>query len=33
VSVSADGKTRTIHTTGHDDAGRAVDTTAIYEKQ
>ena len=33
VSVSADGKTRTIHTSGHDDDGRAVDTTAIYEKQ
>lgn len=31
--VSADGKTRTIHTTGMDDKGQPVNTTAIYEKQ
>jgi hypothetical protein len=31
--VSADGKTRTIHTTGMDDKGQRVNTTAIYEKQ
>jgi hypothetical protein len=31
--VSTDGKTRTIHTTGTDDKGRPVNTTAFYEKQ
>jgi hypothetical protein len=31
--VSVDGKTRTIHTTGTDDKGQPVSTTAIYEKQ
>jgi hypothetical protein len=31
--VSVDGKTRTIHTTGTDDKGQPVNTTAIYEKQ
>jgi hypothetical protein len=31
--VSADGRTRTIHTTGTDDRGQPVDTTAVYEKQ
>ena len=31
--VSVDGKTRTIHTTGRDDRGQPVNTTAIYDKQ
>ena len=31
--VSADGKTRTIHTTGTDGKGQPVDSTAVYEKQ
>jgi hypothetical protein len=31
--VSADGKTRTIHTTGTDAKGQAVKTTAVYDKQ
>ena len=31
--LSADGKTRTIRTTGTDDNGRSVDTTAIYDRQ
>ena len=31
--VSIDGKTRTIHTTGTDDKGQPVNTTAFYEKQ
>jgi hypothetical protein len=30
--VSADGKTRTIHTTGTDGKGQPVDSTAVYEK-
>jgi hypothetical protein len=31
--VAADGKTRTIRTTGTDDNGRPVDTTAVYFRQ
>jgi hypothetical protein len=31
--VSSDGRTRTIHTTGADDKGQPVNTTALYEKQ
>lgn len=31
--VSADGKARTIHTTGTDGKGQPVDSTAVYEKQ
>ncbi len=31
--VSADGKTRTIHTTGTDGKGQPVDSTAVYEKR
>jgi hypothetical protein len=31
--VSADGKTRTIHTTGTDREGHPVNSTAVYEKQ
>ncbi|MCU1350234.1 MAG: hypothetical protein JWO56_3264 [Acidobacteria bacterium] len=31
--VSVDGQTRTIHTTGTDDQGQPVSTTAVYEKQ
>ena len=30
--VSADGKTRTIDTTGADDKGQPVNTRAVYEK-
>jgi hypothetical protein len=31
--VSADGKTRTIRTTGTDARGQPVDTTALYDKR
>jgi hypothetical protein len=31
--VSADGKTRTIETTGTDGKGQAVKTTAVYDKK
>ncbi len=31
--VSADGKTLTITQTGTDSQGRAVNTTAVYDKQ
>ena len=33
VSVSKDGKTRTVVQTGKDAAGKAVNTTSVYEKQ
>ena len=32
VTVSPDGKTRTIHSTGKNAKGEAVDTTNVYEK-
>jgi hypothetical protein len=33
VAISADGKTRTVTTTGTDPTGKKVSSTAIYEKQ
>jgi hypothetical protein len=33
ITVSADGKTRTVVTHGTDAKGQKVDTTSIYEKQ
>jgi len=33
VSVSADGKTRTVSTTGTDAAGKKISGTAVYDKQ
>jgi hypothetical protein len=33
LAVSADGKTRTIHTTGTDREGQPFDSTAVYEKE
>ena len=31
--VSADGKTRTITTTGNDAKGQPIDSTTVYDKQ
>jgi hypothetical protein len=33
IVVSADGKTRTLHVTGTDSAGKKVSSTAVYDKQ
>jgi hypothetical protein len=33
ISVSADGKTRTVKTTGTDAQGKKVSNTAVYDKQ
>jgi hypothetical protein len=33
VSVSADGKTRTVTVTGTDAAGKATESTAVYDRQ
>jgi hypothetical protein len=33
IVVSADGKTRTVTTTGTDSAGKKVTNTAVYDKQ
>jgi hypothetical protein len=33
VRVSADGKTRTVHVTGTDSAGKKVSIVAVYDKQ
>jgi hypothetical protein len=33
ISVSADGKTRTVKTTGTDAQGKKVKNTAVYDKQ
>jgi DNA-binding protein YbaB len=33
VTVSADGKTRTVHVTGTDSAGKKVSSVAVYDKQ
>lgn len=33
IVVSADGKTRTLTTTGTDSAGKTVTNTAVYDKQ
>ena len=33
ITVSADGKTRTVAQTGTDSHGRSVNTTAVYSKQ
>ena len=33
ITVSADGKTRTVVTTGTDSAGKKVTSTAVYDKQ
>ena len=33
VTVSSDGKTRTVNTTGFDASGQSIATTAVYNKQ
>ena len=33
ITVSADGKTRTVTTSGKDANGKKVDSTAVYDKQ
>jgi hypothetical protein len=33
VSVSADGKTRTVQATGTDPSGKKVKTEGVYDKQ
>jgi hypothetical protein len=33
VTISADGKTRTVETKGTDDQGKAVSSHAVYDKQ
>src|SRR6201996_1712618 len=33
VSVSADGKTRTVHVTQTDSAGKKISSVAVYDKQ
>ena len=33
ITVSADGKTRTLKTTGTDSAGKKVSATAVYDKE
>lgn len=33
IVVSADGKTRTLHVTGTDSAGKKLSETAVYDKQ
>jgi hypothetical protein len=33
ISVSADGKSRTVHVTGADSSGKKITTVAVYDKQ
>ncbi len=33
ITVSADGKTRTVTTSGKDASGKQIDSTAVYNKQ
>ena len=33
VVVSPDGKTRTLHLTATDSAGKKISSTAVYDKQ
>ena len=33
ITVSADGKTRTVHATGKDPSGKKVKTEGVYDKQ
>lgn len=33
ITVSADGKTRTVTTSGKDASGKKIDSTAVYNKQ
>jgi hypothetical protein len=33
ITVSADGKTRTVTTSGTDASGKKVGATAVYDKQ
>jgi hypothetical protein len=33
IEVSADGKTRTVSTTGTDSTGKKMKNTAVYDKQ